>query len=180
MAYYFYELDIKSKQSPSLQASGLTVASATQQFPLGARIYDETTGTYYKYVKASAATIAANDLCSYVDATGTVVASSPATAAGVGAAAGVNSGAGATAGVQIAASAYFWMAVEGPALVKATSTGYVLGDRVAPDVGAAGKVIEIAVATPTNAEVIQAAAGIGFALQAESGGTVKVYLNRLQ
>lgn len=174
-----YSPSVKGKQLPTVQVFGLDPAGQTILWPLGSRLFDELTGTIYKYVKAGG-TITANQNCAYTDATGTVVSACPATAAGCAARAGVYSAVGATApGASAVANDYFWMAVEGPALVVATGAGYILGDPVAPDVGVAGSVIEHTNAGPTAAEVTRGINVMGFALQAESGGKVKVYLNKL-
>jgi len=147
-APYFYEQTLKSKQVASVQVFGLPVASATQDYPIGSKLFDETTGAEYKYVKFSGA-IAANEVMSALGNTGYTVGQCAATAAGVGAREGVSLYTANT-------DEYGFIAVAGPCFVKYSGTGYVLGDRVAPDVAAAGKVIEAAVATPTAAEVIRA------------------------
>lgn len=167
-----YEQTIKDKSLPTVQVFGIPAPSTTQGYALGTLLFDENTGTHYKYVKATGS-IAANENTSYADATGYVVGQAPATAAGVGARAGV-------APQAFTTGQYGFIAVHGPVTVNASGTGYVLGDPVAPDVATAGKVIEHTVTGggATVAEVTRAAAIMGFALQAESGGTVKIFLNR--
>ncbi len=170
MAEYIYESTLKGLMIASTKAFGLPVPSATQAYPIGCLLYDENTGTFYKYIQATAATIAASDVVSWASAT--TVSTTPASAAGVGSRAGV-------APYAFAASYYGFIVVEGPVTVAATSTGYVLGDPVAPDVGSAGHVIEHSVSgSPTQAEVVRAGAIMGFALAVESGGFVLIYVNR--
>lgn len=166
-----YEQGLKSKGLPSIQVFGLPSAASAAAYPLGQLVYDEVTGAIYKYLQATAASISTNTVVSYLDASGYKVATAAASAAGVASRAGV-------APYAFTASYYGFICVHGKISVSATGTGYVLGDPVAPDVGAAGKVIEAAVATPTAAETIRAAAIMGFALAVESGGFVDVFLNR--
>jgi len=170
-ADFVYEQGLKTKGLPTVQVFSLQLPSATQAWPIGQLLYDEATGALYKYVQATAASISANTVVSYLDASGTKVATAAATAAGVASRAGV-------APYAFTASYYGFILVHGIISVAATGTGYVLGDPIAPDVGAAGKVIEVTVATPTSAEVIRAASTMGFALAVESGGFVTAFINR--
>lgn len=174
-APYFYEQTLKSKQTASVQVFGLPVASTTQDYPIGSKLFDETTGITYQYVKFSGA-IAANEVMSAIGATGYTVGQAAATAAGVRSRMGVSVYAANT-------TEYGFIAVSGPCFVKYSGTGYVLGDPVAPDVAAAGKVIEHTVANPpTQAEVVRAGAIMGFALEAEdatTAGLLKIKLASL-
>jgi hypothetical protein len=172
-ADFVYEQGLKTKGLPSVQVFSLRLPSATlaSDIALGQLIYDENTGAIYKYVQATAAGISANTVVSYLDASGYKVATSAASAAGVASRAGV-------APYAFTASYYGFILIHGKISVSASGTGYVLGDPVAPDLAAAGKVIEATIATPTAAETVRAAAIMGFALGVESGGFVDIFVNR--
>lgn len=167
----FYEESIKSKQMPSMTVFGVPDNSLTQAFPIGTRIFDENTGAWYEYVKFGG-TVAANELTSVNNADGFTSVQSPASAAGVGARNGV-------CHYAAVVNQFGFICKHGKHQVKASGTGYVLGDPVGPDVAAAGKVIEWTVTTPTAAEVRAGINICGFALAVESGGEISAYLNRL-
>lgn len=167
-APFFYEGTIASKQGATTDVFGIPVASATQDFPLGARLFDPTSGTKYEYVKFSGV-IAANEDMSCLDATGFTVGQCPATAAGVGARKGVS--------IYTATTGQFgFIAVSGVTFVKYSGTGYTLGAPIAPDLANAGKVIQHTVTGggATVAEVVRSAQVMGFALEAEGATTVNL------
>jgi hypothetical protein len=164
-----YIQSLKGKMLGGTRAFGLPLPSATQEFPIGSLLYnDEGLGTIYKYVQATAATIALGDVVSY--ASGSTVATQAASAAGVATRAGV-------APYAFTASYYGFIVVHGQATAKAGTVA--LGSVLVPTVGTAGTASALAPAgTYAQAEAVAAMSVMGVALGADSGGFASIFVNR--
>jgi hypothetical protein len=169
-------VDVYRNLLPDLQLAKAKVfgqpnaPGATQLYPLGTKLYDEISDTLYKYCQFSGS-VGANACVSEVAATPNIMIQTAGSAASCAGRSGVS---------PFAATdlQFGWIAISGNVVVQATGS-VAVGDVVAPDVGATGKVITAAVATPSAAEVIRIANAMGVCRVASGGGNCTVYLNRL-
>ena len=150
------------------RAFGLPTPTATKQFPLGCLLYnDEGDGTIYKYVQATAASIAAGDVVS-LSGGGTTVSTTPASATGVATRVGV-------APYAFTASYYGFIVVHGPVLARSGTVS--AGTVVVPNVASAGAVVALAPgAGYAQAEAVAAMSIIGVAGTPDSGGFATIFV----
>jgi len=164
-----YIQSLKGKMLGGTRAFGLPLASTTQEFPIGTLLYnDEGLGTIYKYVQATNAVIAVNDVVSY--ASGSTVATQAASATGVITRAGV-------APYAFTANQYGFIVVHGQVTAKATTV--TAGLALVPTVGTAGTVSALAPSGAySQAEAVAAMSVMGFALGSDSTGVASIFVNR--
>lgn len=174
MSNYPYSQDLSGKMIGGTKAFGLPVASDTQLFPLGCELYDdEGQVTIYRYVRATASTIAAGSVVQLNGGPLTVSAAA-ASAAGCAARCGV-------APYAFGASQYGFIVVSG-AVSSVLATGTINpSDVLVPDVSNAGHVVSLAPSAGyAQAEAVAALNRIGIAGSAASGGLVTVMVQGLR